>query len=159
MIGITLVRKRYINLEGFASDEAPKMMSRVVNILSEDFAKYVQENKLSGQVLNVVSGETRGSVGFYQVKAGAGRFGLKYVVRPGKGVPGHLNYLVGMGRGMMVSVRGKAYTVRARPFMQPGWSEYRASGKPKQIKDAVLASYLAHAAQRAPTTETIGGTA
>lgn len=153
MIALTLTRTKYLDLDSFAEDEVPKMGNRTLNLISEAFADYVRRNKLSGQVLDVLTGETRGSVGFYKIKSARTS---KWVVRPGMGVPGHLNYLAGFGRGMMVSVRGRSFTVHPRPFMKPGWKEFRASGEPRRIARAVRAAYLEHAAKRTPTVEVVG---
>jgi hypothetical protein len=152
MIGLTLARTKHLDLDSFADSDVPKMGNRMLNLISEAFAEYVRRNKLSGQVLDVISGETRDSVGFYKIRNARTS---KWVVRPGLGIPGHLNYLAGFARGMMVSVRGHAYTVRPRPFMKPGWKEFRASGEVKKITGAVRAAYLSHAAKRNATVEVV----
>lgn len=99
----------------------PGIGNFIANQVAEELAEHVVNRKLSGQVLNVRTGTTRGSTTFYKIKEGM--FG----VRPGVGIRGALNYLIGFERG-------------SRPFMGPAYREYSASGRPEKIARAALAS-------------------
>lgn len=99
----------------------PGIGNFIANQAAEGLAEYVVDRKLSGQVLSVRTGETRGSTTFYKIKEGM--FG----VRPGVGIRGSLNYLIRFERG-------------GRPFMGPAYREYSASGQPEEIARSVLAS-------------------
>jgi hypothetical protein len=98
MISMTVQTKKYGDLGKFADNELLKMSARITSLWGESLANYIRENQLSGQVLQVVTGETRASMGFYKLKKDKK---ATMVVRPGKGVKGHLNYLAGMQRGML----------------------------------------------------------
>jgi len=152
--GVTLSRRKYGDLAKFASDVNLKMGNRILSILAAEFSEYVKRSKLSGQVLAVGSGKTRESMGFYKLKRSKGP---TFVVRPGRGIDGRLNYLGGMSRGMMITpkkgewvyirneageitARVKAATVHARPFMVPAWNEYK--GNVRTISRAVYGAYL-----------------
>jgi hypothetical protein len=159
MIGVTLARRKYGDLDKFAGEVQTKMSARILNIMANDFSEYVKRTKLSGQVLGVRSGKTRESMGFYQLKRAKSP---TYVVRPGRGIDGRLNYLGGMSRGMLITpkrgefiyirddagnitARVRAATVRARPFMAPAWSEYKSSGNVRAIMTGVYNAYLERA--------------
>jgi|GEM_PF-5799290 len=137
MISMTITRKRLGDLDRFADRDVEKMSARITDLWAENFADFVRRNELSGQALKVVSGETRTSVGFYKLKDSKASF----AVRPGKGIPGHLNYLAGMQRGMLAG-RGRKVVIRPKPFMRPGFVAWKATGEPRRIKEAVFAAYL-----------------
>jgi hypothetical protein len=137
MIGMALARKRSGDLSKFADADALKMAARITNLWAASLADYIRANELSGQILDVQTGETRGSMGFYRYKGKKASF----AVRPGKGVAGHLNYLAGMQKGMLAG-RGRKVIIRPKPFMRPGYRTWKASGAPTSIKKAVYAAYL-----------------
>lgn len=60
---------------------------------SDEFVSYVRTNWLSGQAMNVVTGETRDHVGAYFQKTSGRRRLQTWVIRPGVGIPGTQNYL------------------------------------------------------------------
>lgn len=143
MNAFTLIRRKYGDLEKFAEDTRTKMGARILNLIAEQYADYVRRSKLSGQVLNVRSGKTRESMGFYQLKRAKSP---TYVVRPGRGIDGRLNYLGGMSRGMLIApkkgewiyirddsgkitARVKSAVVRPRPFMVPAWQEWKGNAR------------------------------
>lgn len=167
MNGIVLARRKYGDLDKFAEEVRTKMSARILNLMAEEFSDYVRRSKLSGQVLGVRSGATRKSMGFYQLKKAKSP---TYVVRPGKNIDGHLNYLGGMQRGMMitpksgewvyirdhsqkVSAKGKVYSaitarvraalVRPRPFMRPAWQEWK--GNARGLMKSVYNAYVERA--------------
>ncbi len=156
MIGVTLAKRKYGDLDKFASDVRTKMSARILNIMAAEFSEYVKRSKLSGQVLSVRSGKTRESMGFYQLKRGKGP---AYVIRPGRGISGRLNYLSGMSSGMLIApkrgewvyirdeqgritARVRSALVKARPFMAPAWKEYKAGGNVRAIMRSVYAAYV-----------------
>jgi len=146
MTGLTLSRRKYGDLDQFAEAVRVKMSKRILNLMAEQFSDYVKRSKLSGQVLSVRSGRTRNSMGFFQLKRARTP---TYVIRPGRNVDGHLNYLGGMQRGMLLApkhgewlyirerdasgkpgkiiARVRSATVHARPFMTPAWKEWRGN--------------------------------
>lgn len=137
MISMTLKTKKYGDLEKFADTQLIKMSARITSLWGESLANYIRETQLSGQVLNVITGKTRASMGFYKLKDKK----ASMAVRPGKNVKGHLNYLGGMQRGMLAG-RGRKVLIRPKPFMRPGFRAWRASGEPRRIKEAVFQAYL-----------------
>ncbi len=60
---------------------------------SDTFVDYVRSNFLSGQKLNVITGETRSHVGAWMQKKLRGKRQSVFVIRPGKGIDGLQNYL------------------------------------------------------------------
>jgi hypothetical protein len=143
MNAFTLVRRKYGDLDKFAKDTRTKMGARILNLIAEQYSDYVRRSKLSGQVLNVRSGKTRESMGFYQLKRAKSP---TYVVRPGRGIDGRLNYLGGMSRGMLIApkqgewiyirdesgkitARMKSVVVRPKPFMVPAWKEWKGNAR------------------------------
>lgn len=147
MIGMTITQKGQGGLERFADVEAQKMANRITNLWAENFAEYVRVMELSGQVLDVQTGETRESVGFFKFKGAK----ASYAVRPGAGISGHLNYLAGMQRGMLAG-RGRKVIIRPKPFMRPGFSAWKASGAPRNIQQSVYGSYLDRCEQEFATS-------
>lgn len=167
-VGITLSRRKYGDLDKFASDVKVKMSSRILSIMAFEFSDYVKRSKLSGQVLNVRTGKTRESMGFYKLKRNKSP---TFVIRPGRDIDGRLNYLGGMQRGMLITpkrgewvyirddqgqitARVRAATVHARPFMRPGWKEYKSGGNVKAIMRNVYAAYLDRAFGGSPVEVT-----
>lgn len=155
MVGITLARRKYGDLDKFAEAVRTKMGKRILNLMAESLSEHVKKTQLSGQALNSRSGKTRESMGFYQLKRGKG---AAYVIRPGRNIEGRLNYLGGMSRGMLITPkRGefiyirdesgkitaklKSTVVRARPFMVPGWKSFKATGNVRRIMTSVYSAY------------------
>lgn len=101
----------------------PGIGNFIVNQISEDFAQFVRDNYLSGQVLGVRTGETRESTRFFKSQPGV--FG----VRPGVGVRGSLNYLNRFERG-------------ALPFMGPAYRAYTSSGEPERIGNRIMGAII-----------------
>lgn len=162
MTGVTLARRKYGDLEKFADETRTKMSKRILNLMAEQFSNYVGQSKLSGQVLGVKSGKTRDSMGFYQLKRANTP---TYVIRPGRGIAGRLNYLSGMSRGMVVApkrgdwvyirdesgeitAKVRSAIVRARPFMQPAWQEWRSNAR--GLMQGVYNAYVARAFSGSP---------
>lgn len=140
MISMTVQTKKYGDLGKFADNELIKMSARITSLWGESLANYIRETQLSGQVLNIITGETRASMGFYKLKKNKK---ATMVVRPGKDVKGHLNYLGGMQRGMLAG-RGRKVLIKPKPFMKPGFRAWRATGEPRRIKEEVFKAYLEH---------------
>ncbi len=137
MISMTLQKRKYGDLEKFSTTQVLKMASRITSLWGESLSTHIATTQLSGQVLGVVTGETRGSMGFYRYKGKKAAI----AVRPGKDINGHLNYLGGMQRGMLAG-RGRKVLIRPKPFMRPGFQSWKATGEPKRIKEAVYEAYL-----------------
>lgn len=169
MIGLTLARRKYGDLDRFADDVQKKMSSRILNIIAENFSEYIKRSKLSGQVLGVRSGKTRESMGFYRLKR---EKTPAYAIRPGRGIDGRLNYLGGMSKGMLIApkkgefiyirddagnitAKVRSATVHARPFMGPGWKEFRSTGNLRGIMKSVYAAYVQHEFKGDGATETL----
>lgn len=98
--------------------DTPATGNLITNAIAEDYARFVRDRYLSGQVLDVRSGGTRESVRFF--KEGTGQFG----VRPGVGIVGRLNYLLKFERA-------------DRPFMEPSFREYRATRRHLEIMQRI----------------------
>jgi len=98
--------------------DTPAIGNLITNAIAEDYARFVRERYLSGQVLGVQSGQTRASVRFF--KEDVARFG----VRPGVGVKGRLNYLLKFERG-------------DRPFMEPSFREYQSTRRHLEIMQRI----------------------
>ena len=153
MISMSVTKKQMGDLDRFSDVDVTKMSARITNLWAESYAEYVRVMELSGQALRVRTGETRASVGFYKFKNSKATF----AVRLGKNIPGHLNYLAGMQRGMLAG-RGRKVVIRPHPFMRPGFAAWKASGSPRRIKEAVFAAYLEHWERSfASSIEVIGG--
>jgi hypothetical protein len=154
MIGLTLLRQKWIDLDDFAANDVENIAAKSLALISALFAEYLRANKLSGQVYPALTGETRESTKQYAARK---RFGTPaYIVRPGVGIPGNLNYLYGMARGYAVR-NGEAFRYdHPRPFLKEGWREFRAGGKVRTLTEAVKASYMNHLSSGSPEIETLG---
>lgn len=109
------------------ADDMPSIANFIVSQVADDYADWVRDRYLSGQVLRKVTGETYSSTKFFKMQEGT--FG----VRPGVGVPGSLNYLyrwVGTGR----------------EFMKPSARAFRAAGMPQKTADRILSGILSRQA-------------
>jgi hypothetical protein len=155
MIGLTLARKKWLDLNNFAIGDAYAIMGRALAGSSKDLAEYVRLHKLSGQSLEAPTGETRGSVKPHRMTK---RYGIvpAYVVRPGVGIKGSLNYLAGVARGYAVAKSGKQFFYkRPRPFIAEAWKEWGGARKVRKNSEAVLDRYLKELETRTPETETV----
>lgn len=83
-----------------------KSQDFITGEISLRYAEFVKKHYLSGQVLRAISGKTRSSVKFAKLKKG------RFLVRPGFGIPGMLNYLVKFERGN-------------KPFMLPSAKKFK----------------------------------
>ena len=100
--------------EFFIRDIAARSVAKVSREFS-DFLKY----RRFGELFNDKTGETRESIGLHRTR---GKKVPAYVVRAGLGVPGNLNYLMGLYRGRAVSRSGKVFSfARQRNLIDDGW--------------------------------------
>ncbi|MDR1903073.1 MAG: hypothetical protein LBQ88_12440 [Treponema sp.] len=169
MIGLTLSRQKWIDLDEFADNDLEAISAKSLALIGSLFAKYLRENKLSGQVLRVgksrltgkgdktklhQAGLTRYSTRPYSTR---NRYGVpSYMVRPGVGVPGHLNYLYGMSRGYAVANTGKWFEYKTKyEFFKSGWREFKAGNKMRKLTEAVKGKYMQNITSKNPIIETI----
>ena len=155
MIGITLARKKWIDPNEFSVEGLKAVAGESLALASFRFAEYVRLNKLSGQSLPKLTGETWDSTRSYLMTK---KYGANpaYMVRPGVGIRGSLNYLYGMARGFAVAKSGEEYYYKkATPFITEAWKEWGGGRQVRTLSEAVQASYLRELAARSPETETI----
>lgn len=88
---------------------------------SDEFVDFVRKNYLSGQRLDVITGETRSHVGAWMQKKLMGKRQTTFVIRPGKGIDGLQNYL-------------ERWTGTKHEFMRPAFAAF---GAENQIAQAV----------------------
>lgn len=88
------------------TDWLAKSQDFITGEISLEYAEFVKKNYLSGQVLKVISGKTRGSVKFAKMRKG------RFLVRPGVGISGMLNYL-------------SKFELGNKPFMGPSAREFK----------------------------------
>lgn len=108
----------------------PAINNFMISAISVDFADYIRKKKLSGQALAERTGELKESVRFYKLKNGI--FG----VRPGAGVRGRLNYVVGFERGFR---SGPLQGIRIQ-FMAPAAQEYAHGTQVQKIANDTIES-------------------
>lgn len=108
-------------------EDLPDIANLITNAITSEYAEYVRDSYLRGQVLQAITGETLESVRFFKVKETV-RF-AEHGVRPGAGIRGRLNYLVGLAR--------KGYD-----FMGPSAEAFAAANRPQQIADRVMAGII-----------------
>lgn len=120
MVGMSVEKPRNV---AKIRKELPSWGNFAANQIAEEYAQFVRENYLSGQVLRVQTGETRSSVKFAKMKNGV------FAVRPGFGIPGRLNYLLRFERG-------------GRSIMGASWRAFRRLGAHRRIRDRVIAAML-----------------
>lgn len=109
---------------GVSEEYLPKWISYTLHNTSDDFAEYVRMFWLSGQALNIVTGETINSTGAF-VPAGKRRRlktdDVYYSVHPGVGIHGSLNF---HGRWSK-----PAYRQFGHEFMKPAFQAFTAGSK------------------------------
>jgi hypothetical protein len=172
MIGFTAERVTWIDVgsDQVFVEDVRAILGKSLAPAASQLAEYVRVNKLSGQSLNIgrdrrlnsrgwhIRGTTRDSVRPYRMKDRHGNDLPRYMVRPGVGIWGSLNYLSGMTKGVAVSKLGNGFRyIRPRPFMDEAWKEWGAGKKLRSIGESVQSAWLRERASRAPQTETIGG--
>jgi hypothetical protein len=86
---------------------------------SEDYADYIKKKYLSGQKMNIQTGELYKSVKFLKDKQETHSF----VVMAGVGVKGHLNYL-------------NRYTGTKHEFMSPSFNDWKSQKRAFKIIEA-----------------------
>jgi hypothetical protein len=155
MIGLTLAWKKWTDLDRFTVGDMYAIFGKTFALSSAKFAEYVRLQKLSDQSLNALTGETRDSLKSYRMTK---KYGVvpAYMVRPGVGIPGSLNYLYGMARGFAFSKSGKQfYYARPRPFMKEAWEEWGGKKQVRSYAEAVKDSYIQKLLSGASEIETI----
>ena len=83
---------------------------------SDEFVDYVRKTRLSGQSMNVITGETREHVGAWMQKKLRGKRQSVFVIRPGKGINGLQNYL-------------ERWTGTKHEFMRPAFAQFSAGDR------------------------------
>ena len=83
---------------------------------SDEFVDFVRKNYLSGQRLDVITGETRSHVGAWMQKKLMGKRQTAFVIRPGKGIDGLQNYL-------------ERWTGTRHEFMRPAFAAFGSEAK------------------------------
>ena len=83
---------------------------------SDTFVDFVRKNYLSGQRLDVITGETRDHVGAWMQKKLKGKRQSVFVIRPGKGINGLQNYL-------------ERWTGTRHEFMRPAFAAFGSEAK------------------------------
>lgn len=87
-----------------------------IGVESDEFVSFVKASYLSGQKLNVVTGETRDHVGAWMQRKLRGRRQSVHVIRPGKGIPGLQNYL-------------ERWTGTKHEFMRPAFAAFGSEAR------------------------------
>lgn len=105
------------------ADDLPSIGNFIVSQVAEEYADWVRDRYLSGQVLRKLTGETYESTKFFKLQDGA--FG----VRPGVGVPGNLNYL-------------HRWIGTRKEFMKPSARAFQQAGMPQKTADRILSGIL-----------------
>jgi hypothetical protein len=114
-----------ILIENFAAASVVKV--------SAVFTEWLQKSKFH-DVFEDRTGETRKSIGFYRTK----KKNPEYLIRPGVGIPGMLNYLYGEARGYATSRSGKKFSyTKKRDVVNEGWKEWQGNMNAifEQMKD------------------------
>jgi hypothetical protein len=173
MMSFAATRKTWIHIDRamVEAEELKAVFGKSLALAAGTFSEYVRDNYLSGQALNVgeggrklKSGEyrpggiTRESTRFYRMKDKRVSDLPRYMVRPGVGIPGSLNYLYGIARGQAVSESGKRFYY-AKPigfFIEDAWKAWGGGKEVRKLGEAVQSSWLRQLASRSPDVEAIG---
>jgi hypothetical protein len=154
MIGMRLAWKKWTDLDKFTVGDIYAIFGKTFALSSAKFAEYVRDYKLSGQSLYEPTGETKESTKPYRMTK---KYGVvpAYLVRPGVGIPGSLNYLYGMARGFAVAKSGKQFFyARPRPFIKEAWEEWGGKKQVRSYAEAVKDSVIQKLLSGAPEIET-----
>ena len=103
-------------LEAIGSDRLMAWVRWSLGDESDTFVDFVKANYLSGQRLDVVTGETREHVGAWMQRKLKGKRQSVFFIRPGKGIPGLQNYL-------------ERWTGTKHEFMRPAFAAFGAESK------------------------------
>ena len=103
-------------LEAIGEDRLTAWVRWSLGEESDTFVDFVQSNYLSGQSLNVITGETRSHVGAWMQRKLKGKKQSVFVIRPGKGIPGLQNYL-------------ERWTGTRHEFMRPAFTAFGAENR------------------------------
>jgi hypothetical protein len=172
MIGFRAERKTWVRVGSLdvEADGLKAVFGKSLALASHKFAEYVRDNYLSGQRLavgvgrtlkggkNRPGGTTRESTRPYRMKDRRGSDLPRYMVRPGVGIPGSLNYLYGIARGQAVSKNENRFHYKNGPagfFVEDAWKAWGAGKTVRRYAEAVQDSWLRELANRSPETETI----
>jgi len=105
------------------ADDLPSIGNFIVSQVAEEYAEWVRDRYLSGQVLRKITGETYESTKFFKLKSG------EFAIRPGAGIDGRLNYLF-----KWVGTR--------RDFMSISARDFQSAGMPQKTADRILSGIL-----------------
>lgn len=128
------VEHKYPGLIEKFGENMPRLANLISSAVGEEFAEYVRNQKLSGQALGVRTGRTKQSTKFLKNLRKEGEM----FVRPGIGVQGMLNYLMGFEKGF---AGGRLAGIR-RPFMRPAAAEFKAQGQHRKIADRIISAMI-----------------
>jgi hypothetical protein len=139
-IRMSLLRFNKGSFKRFAQ-QLPNDANWIVSVIAERFTAYVREEFLSGQVLRersiseramatksgrqVRTRSTKESTRFYKLKKGY------FVIRPGSGIVGRLNYLA-----------GKRFEGGERPFIRPAWRRFAQRREHLKIAEELMKRVL-----------------
>ena len=120
MIGLDdggTIRKQKKRLKAVGDERLASWIRYAVGEDVDSFVDFVKSNYLSGQRMDVVTGETRDSVaGWLQNKLAGKRNAMVFLIRPGVGIHGMLNYL-------------ERFVGTSREFMRPAWRAFGQEGR------------------------------
>ena len=116
-------------LLGISQDRLMAWIRWALGVESDEFVDFVRKNYLSGQSLDVVTGETRDHVGAWMQKKFRGTRQSVFVIRPGKGIKGLQNYL-------------ERWTGTRHEFMRPAFAAFGAESRMAQAVEENIGKQL-----------------
>ena len=103
-------------LEAIGADRLTAWVRWSLGEQSDEFVDYVRKTRLSGQSLNILTGETRNHIGAWRQKKLKGKRESVFLIRPGKGINGLQNYL-------------ERWTGTKHEFMRPAFAQFSAGNR------------------------------
>lgn len=116
-------------LLGISQDRLMAWVKWALGSESDDFVDFIRKNYLSGQSLDVVTGETRSHVGAWMQKKLRGKHQTTFVIRPGKDIDGLQNYL-------------ERWTGTRHEFMRPAFAAFGAEAQITRAVEANISNQL-----------------
>ena len=116
------------------SDFIEELAAKSVASTSRRFAEYLK-NRRFDELFETKTGKTKESIDIYRYKSK----NPAYVVKAGVGIPGNLNYLMGLYRGRATSRSGKVFSyARPRDLLTEGWKAWGGEGKLQAASEEML---------------------
>jgi hypothetical protein len=136
------LRESGVWVETLGAKTAAKTAAEFTAFLrNTEFGKHFKDRDVKRKRGTTPAGTTRNSIDFYRMKKPKVP---TYLISPGVGIPGHLNYLYGMAKGEAKTRSGKVFNYsKKRNVVLSGWEAWGGDSRLGGIYKEAKRNYMA----------------